>query len=249
MQRTTQHSFGAGWIVSWDQNQLPLQERFKKPCGCPQPWRNIWLHVRFESPKMDDLFARWPLQASRVQTHRQALQLVLSIAPFVFSEGQVEVFVRRIYNSAHVCQYGVHGHCMKDDTHKPRQCKHLETSSIFMWNHMNVSAQNSCVTVCRPWFKTIVSEHCRSFRRFETFAWTESAMCSGGDRKGFGRVDVAVETCQSKEECKTFRSVFLCSICSAWPLHKDDTLHKSRSVNSWEFTTTITIGHVKSHGY
>ena len=40
--------------------------------------------------------------------------------------------VRRIYNSAHVCQYGVHGHCMKDDTHKPRQCKHLETSSIFM---------------------------------------------------------------------------------------------------------------------
>ena len=92
MQRTTQHSFGAGWIVSWDQNQLPLQERFKKPCGCPQPWRNRWLHVRFESQKMDDLFARWPLQASRVQTHPQALQLVLSIALFVFSEGQVEVF-------------------------------------------------------------------------------------------------------------------------------------------------------------
>ena len=79
MQRTTQHSFGAGWIVSWDQNRLPLQERFKKPCGCPQRWRNRWLHVRFESQKMDDLFARWPLQASRVQTHPQALPLVLSM--------------------------------------------------------------------------------------------------------------------------------------------------------------------------
>ena len=49
---------------------------------------------------------------------------------------------------------------------------------------------------------------------FEMFAWTESATCSGGD-KGFGRVDVAVETRQSKEEWKTFRSVLLCSICSA----------------------------------
>ena len=27
-----------------------------------------------------------------------------------------------------------------------------------MWNHMDVSAQEFCVIVCRPWFKTIVSE-------------------------------------------------------------------------------------------
>ena len=72
--------------------------------------------------------------------------------------------LRKICNSAHSCQHGIHGHCMKDDTHKPREYKRRETSSIFMWNHMNVSAQNSCVTVCRPWFKTIVSEHCRFLR-------------------------------------------------------------------------------------
>ena len=51
--------------------------------------------------------------------------------------------------------------------------------------------------------------------RFDFFCMDKGVMCSGGERNHFGRVDSAVETCQSKEECKTFRSVLLSSICPA----------------------------------
>ena len=51
--------------------------------------------------------------------------------------------------------------------------------------------------------------------RFDFFCMDKGVMCSGGERKKIGKVDSAVETCQSKEECKTLRSVLLSSICSA----------------------------------
>ena len=43
-------------------------------------------------------------------------------------------------------------------------------------------------------------------------------------------MDWAVKTHQSKEECKTFRSVFLAFSTVAWPLHKDDTHSTNREV-------------------
>ena len=55
---------------------------------------------------------------------------------------------------------------------------------------------------------------------FEMFAWTESAMCSGGDRKGL-------------EEWM-------------WQLKL---ANPRRSVDLGDDTTTITTVHVKSHGH